>query len=113
MDKSKPEIITIEKLNHIISSHPSGTCIAVRVTPGSSENGISGIDQWRKSLKIKLVQPAVKGKANRGLIEYLGTIFGRDHSIELIHGQTSRDKRVLIKGLVKDACLDLLADKIS
>jgi uncharacterized protein len=74
------------------------TRIAVKVTPNAGRNEVLGLTSgvWR----IKIAAPPDKGKANRELIEFLSDLLGlRKDNIEIIKGQTSHNKLVLISGL--------------
>ena len=71
--------------------------ISLRVVPGASKNEISVLDgAW----KIRLTAPAVEGKANRALVEFLAKKLGINRGcIELAAGATSRNKSIIISGL--------------
>lgn len=67
----------------------------VRVQPRASRNEFAGLHAGR--LKIRLTAPPADGKANKQLIRYLASTCGVAKSqVELLSGQTSRNKRVLI-----------------
>lgn len=81
-----------------------GAALAIRVTPRSSKNEISGI-QSDGTVKIRLTSPPVEGRANEALIEFLAGVLDVSRSkIEIIGGHTGRDKLVSI--------LDLDADEV-
>ena len=74
------------------------TEIEIRLTPRASKNDIVGKEG--KIYRIKVTSPPVAGKANKALIELISKRLGiprRD--IELVTGQRSRLKRLLIHGL--------------
>lgn len=67
--------------------------LSVRVQPGASRNEISTTSG--QALKVRLTAPPVDGKANTALKRFLGKTFGIAPSrIELLSGETSRDKRL-------------------
>ena len=69
--------------------------LTVRVQPKASKDEISG--EQDGALKIRITAPPVDGKANKHLIAYLASIFKVPKSkIELISGETGRNKRLLI-----------------
>ncbi|MEJ0000896.1 MAG: DUF167 domain-containing protein [Verrucomicrobiota bacterium] len=79
------------------------TRLAVRVQPGAKANEIVG---WMTDapggplLKIRLRAPAVEGKANAALLEFLAERLGlRPRQLALERGDKSRAKIVLVEGL--------------
>ena len=85
-------------------SPSSSVRLAIRVQPGAKANEITG---WiadahgGEVLKIRLRAPAVEGKANAALIEFLAeTLHLRPHQITLERGDKSRDKIVRVEGIV-------------
>ncbi|NPB02682.1 MAG: YggU family protein [Methanopyri archaeon] len=77
--------------------HPEGTLVRLRVNPGAPRTEIKGVDEWRGALEVNVSEPPRGGRANRELIRFLKKLTGTD--VELVSGETSRDKTVLIKGL--------------
>ncbi|WP_456467251.1 DUF167 family protein [Methanopyrus sp.] len=80
--------------------HPEGTLLQVRVNPDADETRIKGVDEWRGALEIDVSEPPVKGRANRELLRYLRERLDAD--VELVSGERSREKQVLVKGLEPD-----------
>ncbi len=79
--------------------------LTLRVTPNAGRDAfVSRMDDG--SLKIKLRAPAVDGKANAGLIDFLAKTFGVSKSaVTILTGETSRQKRVEIAGIESDGAL--------
>lgn len=70
----------------------------VKVVPGSSRTGLSGI--LGGMVKIKVAAPAEKGKANRCLIEFLAKKLGvKVSAVKIIAGETKPVKQVRISGM--------------
>ena len=69
----------------------------VKVVPGSSRNQIVG---WLgDALKIKVMAPPEKGRANEAVIELLATTLGISTSdIEVVCGHSSASKVITITG---------------
>ncbi len=66
--------------------------------PGAKQNQICGL--YNERLKIQIKAPAVDGKANKALIEFLSKSFNIARSKILIHkGLNQRVKTVLIEGI--------------
>jgi len=74
--------------------------IKIKVEPRSSKSGIVG--PYGDSLKVKLTSPPVDGKANKELIALLSKeLKVRKKDIEIVSGQSSKNKVVKIIGLSK------------
>jgi uncharacterized protein len=85
-----------------LQPHKEGVTLAVRVTPKSSRSQIAGI--VGDELKITLNAPPADGQANKELVRLLSKTFAVPKSrIEIISGETSRSKRVLLRGIDLDA----------
>jgi uncharacterized protein (TIGR00251 family) len=71
---------------------------AVRVQPRASKNEVAGLMDG--ALKIRLQAPAVEGRANHALCEFLGELLKRPKSaVRILAGERSRTKRVEILGV--------------
>jgi uncharacterized protein (TIGR00251 family) len=69
--------------------------IKVKVIPGAPKVQVMVIS--KEELKVKVVSPPDKGKANRELIELLAGHYGVAKSqIRIIRGETSRNKVIEI-----------------
>jgi len=72
--------------------------LKVKVEPRSSRSEIVG--PYGDGIKVKLTSPPVEGKANKELIELLSKKLNvRKKDIEIISGQSSKNKIVKIIGL--------------
>ncbi len=81
-----------------VTEHAEGCVLPVRAQPGARRVGVQG--EQAGALKIAVSAPPEDGRANQALVEVLRKALGvRRSQIELIGGQTSRDKRFLIRGL--------------
>jgi uncharacterized protein (TIGR00251 family) len=79
-----------------LTSHPAGVLLPVRAQPGGRRNEIRGVQQGM--LKVSVTQVAEKGKANKALAEVLCRQLGlRKSQIELVAGETSPQKRFLVR----------------
>jgi len=79
-----------------------GAALSVRITPRMPKNEISEIMD-DGTIKIRLTAPPVDGKANQALIEFLAKILQVPSStIEIIAGQTGRNKIITIMNLDSD-----------
>lgn len=78
--------------------HTEGTVLAVHAQPGAKRDAVVG--EYDGKLKIALTAPPVDGKANEKLLKFLAQKTDTaKSSLELIAGDTSRSKRILIRGI--------------
>lgn len=83
-----------------ITETDQGAVIQVRVVPRSSVELVDGV--LGDALKIRLQAPPVEGKANKALMKFLAKRMGLSASrIELLGGETHRNKRVLLCGVAR------------
>ena len=81
-----------------LGEHAEGVLLPVRALPGARKAGILG--EQAGALKVAVTAPPEDGKANKALTEALRRALGVKRSqVELLAGQTSRDKRFLIRGV--------------
>jgi len=81
--------------------------IKTKIIPGSSKNKIIGV--YNDALKIAITAPPVEGKANKKCIAYLAKFFNVAKSkIEIISGQTSRNKLIKIYDIDQNKFLEKL-----
>jgi uncharacterized protein (TIGR00251 family) len=85
----------------------AGVVLQVQVQPRSSRNQLVGLQG--EALKITLTSPPVEGAANKACCAYLAKIFGLPKSaVELLAGDKSRQKRILLNGLVLQTAATIL-----
>jgi uncharacterized protein len=73
---------------------------AVRVQPRASRDEVAG--EVSGALKIRLQAPALEGRANEALIEFLAALLKTPKSaVRILSGERSRIKRVEIRGVTK------------
>lgn len=79
-------------------SNAAPATISVRVQPRASKNEVR--PQADGSFKVRLTAPPVDGAANEALIRFLADALGVAKSaVEIVSGQTSRDKVVRVTGV--------------
>ncbi len=72
-----------------------GEVVKIRVVPNAPKTAAAGA--YGDGVKIKINAPAMDGKANAELVKFLSKFFGIGRgAIEIISGETSRDKLVRI-----------------
>ncbi len=82
-----------------LSATEDGVSLLVHVQPGAKKDAVTG--NFNGRLKISLSAPPVDGKANERLIRWLSKKLGLPRSsLTLVSGLASRDKRLLIRGVL-------------
>jgi uncharacterized protein (TIGR00251 family) len=80
-----------------LREHRDGVTIDLHVQPRASKNEIVGVQG--EELKVRLTSPPVEGEANRLCVEFFAKRLGIAKSaVELVAGEKSRHKRLLIRG---------------
>ena len=79
-----------------LEPHADGTILPVRAQPGARRNEIRSVQDGQ--LKVCVTQQPEKGKANKAVAELLAKKLGLKKSqIELLSGETSHQKRFLVR----------------
>lgn len=95
-----------------IGNTTDGVVIEVKAFPNSPVTKLAGIHDRR--LKIRVNAAPEDGKANKEIIAYLSKLFGcRKSEIEIIRGETSQEKVVLIKGKLLEVVENIITENLS
>lgn len=82
------------------------TRLSIRVQPGARSDALIGFSSDGRGgevLKIRLRAPAVEGKANAALIEFLAQLLGlRQSQIALLRGEKAREKIIGVEGMMRE-----------
>jgi len=83
-------------MNECIIQTDKGIMLSVRVTPNAKRSAIDGL--WNgMSVRIFLNAPAVDGKANEALVDFLSDVWHiKRKNITIVSGHTARNKILLI-----------------
>jgi uncharacterized protein (TIGR00251 family) len=85
----------------VVGEHAEGCVLPVRAQPGARKTGVLG--EQAGALKIAVTAPPEDGRANRALTQALRDLLGLKRSqVELLSGETSREKKFLIRGVTKE-----------
>jgi uncharacterized protein (TIGR00251 family) len=83
-----------------IGEHAEGWVLPVRAQPGARKSGVVG--EQAGALKVAVTAAPEQGKANKALVEALREALDLKRSqVELLTGETSREKLFLIRGLTR------------
>lgn len=84
-----------------LREHRDGVTLDLHVQPRASKNEIVGVQG--EELKVRLTSPPVEGEANRLCVEFIAKRLGIAKSaVELVAGEKSRHKRLLIRGMAAE-----------
>jgi len=84
-----------------------GVTIEVRARPRASRTRAAGL--LGDALKVELAAPPVDGEANAELIAYLAKTLGvRKSDVELLQGETGRNKVLRVRGVTAKAVEEAL-----
>ena len=83
--------------------------LSVHVQPGAKRSEFAGVH--RDAIKVRLAAPAIDGRANAALVEFVAQQLGLAKSaVVLKRGQKSRCKVLALSGVSADAVLRLLGE---
>jgi uncharacterized protein len=88
-----------------------GITLAVRAQPGAKKTTIIGVygEGASAQLKIAVQAPPIEGRANVALIEFLADLLGvSKSSIELMNGELSRSKVLMLRGVTLQQAQEFL-----
>lgn len=72
--------------------------LKLRIVPNARRNEVVG--EHGDAVKLKVAAPAVEGKANEALLEYLAELLEVPRrTVSLSAGEKSRDKSIVVEGL--------------
>jgi uncharacterized protein (TIGR00251 family) len=75
--------------------------IKLRIVPNARRTEVVG--EYGEAIKIKIHAPAIEGKANAALLDFLAErLHVAAGGVELIAGEKSRDKTVEVSGLSEE-----------
>jgi uncharacterized protein (TIGR00251 family) len=81
-----------------VQKRDGAVVLLVRVQPRASKDEIAGVMDG--ALKVRLQAPALEGRANEALCEYLASLLKTPKSaVRILSGERSRIKRVEIRGV--------------
>ena len=96
-------------MNVQLEEHPEGVVLPVRAHAGARRNELRG--ELGGALRVSVTQAAEKGKANKAIVELLSRAIGLKRSqIELLAGETSQQKRFLVRGSTVEEIARRLAE---
>lgn len=94
----------------MIKQTDKGILLQLKISPNASKNSIL---KDETGVKVKLTAQPIEGKANKALVEFLSKELKIPKtSIEIVRGDTSKDKTLLIKVFDNDK-ISLIKEKLN
>jgi hypothetical protein len=90
----------------IVRTTPDGITVQIEVSPNSGQFQITGYNEWRQTLEVKIKAPPTKGKANKEIMKEFSKLTG--HHTEIISGHKSRQKTLKISGTDENTFFEIL-----
>lgn len=85
----------------------------VEISPNSETSRISGVNEWRKRLRIDISKPAVNGMANEELLRFIIQKFNiKSNQAELISGHKSKQKSIMVSGISDNDILSVVNQEV-
>lgn len=83
-----------------------GVLVDIEVSPNSANFSVSGYNEWRDEIEVKIKSIPQKGKANKEIIKEFTKLTGSD--VKIVSGLKSQHKTLRIYNLSKKGFLDIL-----
>ena len=100
-----------ERFLSYLQSTAEGVVLRIRVQPRASRCEIT--EATEEHLRIRINAPPVEGAANKACRDYLAKQFGiAKGRVEILSGEKSREKRILLKGIDKDTISSRIAEML-
>jgi len=95
-----------------LEEHPRGTILPVRAHAGARHSGVGG--EKAGNLQVSVTQAPEKGKANRAIVAVLADELSlRKSQFELLTGETSSQKRFLVRDITADELAKRIEEALS
>lgn len=89
-------------------SSKDGALVRLRVSPGARKTSLKGL-YGESAVKLSVAAPPVDGKANVEVERYVAELLDVAASdVAVVHGASSRDKTLLVRGAREDEVLGRL-----
>ena len=87
--------------------------LELEVSPNSETSRISGVNEWRKKLRIDISKPAMNGMANEELLRFIIQKFKiKSNQVELISGHKSKHKSIMLSGISEIEILNTVNQEV-
>jgi uncharacterized protein (TIGR00251 family) len=88
-----------------------GILVDIEVSTRSNKFEITGYDEWRDRIEIRIKSPPLRGKANKEIINEFEKLTKKD--VKIISGIKSQRKTLKIFNISRSEFLEYLSDSLS
>ena len=104
---------SVTDIKNCIQVSQDAIVLGLEITPNSHENEFHGINKWRKTIQVRIREPAKDGKANRELVDFLAGVFlVTSMDIDIVSGEKTHQKRVRVSGIGEDLLVETLLGEL-
>ncbi|HDM60325.1 MAG TPA: YggU family protein [Archaeoglobus veneficus] len=96
----------MKEIRGAVKAGSDGVYISIDVTPASSKTCISGYNQWRKAVSVKVKSQPKGGKANAEVVELFSKLLGR--KVEIVKGHNSSQKVLFVQNATVEEVVEKL-----
>ena len=90
-------------IEHVIRKAGPSTAIDILVTTGSKGEEVSGFDEWRNRLIVRIKERPMEGKANAAVIRFFSELFGIPRrGVRITSGQKTNQKTLEVDREVEE-----------
>ena len=93
-----------------VKENGNDVLVAIEVSPNSSKFIISGYNEWRNEIQVKITSLPQKGKANKEIIKEFSKL--TNSRAEIVSGLKSQHKSLKIDGITKKEFEKIVNDLI-
>lgn len=80
-----------------VKPHGSGCTVTIEASPGAAKSEITGLNEWRAALQVRIAAEAREGAANEELIRFLAEKLGvAKNDVTIVRGERSSKKVVYL-----------------
>ncbi len=87
-----------------------GVLVNIEISPNSAKFEISGYDEWRDEIQVRITSIPQKGKANKEIIKEFSKL--TQASVEIVSGLKSKHKTLKVNSISKSEFLEVVKGKL-
>lgn len=101
-------------LRECIKEREGRVLLEIEVTPNAPSSEVTGYNEWRKRLQVRVKAKAQDGAANRELLSYFASLFKvKSSGVRILSGEKPHMKTLSVSGVSYDSVLRTLEGTLS